>query len=292
MAGRPRQPIDLLVMNGKSHLGKDEIEERRAAVLVSYAGDFFYDGPHRAWINDQGFTLVNFLQYLNYVAVTSVFLFIGTYVRNRNWHLRCQLDEVRAVNAMLEQYQKNNEERAEETGEAEKETVCRFEGATANAVLEVRPSDIIYVESMANYADVWYMEANGAKAYLVNTGWNGTGKRISIKDTRGIIDAILNGDINKAPTKKLPYFDFEIPTELTGYATHVCILNEDGTIRKMVAAHDVGRVVNRKSLEGQIEGGTIMGCGYALTEQYPLDHCKPTAKFGTLGLFRADKADE
>lgn len=45
----------------------------------------------------------------------------------------------------------------------------------------------------------------------------------------------------------------------------------------MVAAHDVGRVVNRKSLEGQIEGGTIMGCGYALSEQYPLDHCKPTA---------------
>ena len=63
------------------------------------------------------------------------------------------------------------------------------------------------------------MEKSGAKAYLVNTGWNGTGKRISIKDTRGIIDAILNGDINKAPTKKLPYFDFEIPTELTGVAT-------------------------------------------------------------------------
>lgn len=77
-----------------------------------------------------------------------------------------------------------------------------------------------------------------------------------------------------------------------GYATHVCILNEDGTIRKMVAAHDVGRVVNRKSLEGQIEGGTIVGCGYALSEQYPLDHCKPTAKYGTLGLMRADKAPD
>lgn len=77
-----------------------------------------------------------------------------------------------------------------------------------------------------------------------------------------------------------------------GYATHVCILNEDGTIQKMVAAHDVGRVVNRKSLEGQIEGGTIMGCGYALSEQYPLDHCKPTAKYGTLGLMRADKAPD
>ena len=60
------------------------------------------------------------------------------------------------------------------------------------------------------------MNANGAKAYLVNTGWNGTGKRISIKDTRGIIDAILSGDIDKAPTKQIPMFDFKVPTELPG----------------------------------------------------------------------------
>ena len=60
------------------------------------------------------------------------------------------------------------------------------------------------------------MEKSGAKAYLVNTGWNGTGKRISIKDTRGIIDAILSGDILNAPTKKIPHFDFEVPTELPG----------------------------------------------------------------------------
>jgi phosphoenolpyruvate carboxykinase (ATP) len=60
------------------------------------------------------------------------------------------------------------------------------------------------------------MEKSGAKAYLVNTGWNGTGKRISIKDTRGIIDAILNGDVLKAPTKKIPLFNLEVPTELPG----------------------------------------------------------------------------
>ena len=60
------------------------------------------------------------------------------------------------------------------------------------------------------------MKASGAKAYLVNTGWNGTGKRISIKDTRGIIDAILDGSILTAPTKKIPYFNFEVPTELPG----------------------------------------------------------------------------
>ena len=65
------------------------------------------------------------------------------------------------------------------------------------------------------------MEKSGAKAYLVNTGWNGTGKRISIKDTRGIIDAILNGDILSAPTKKIPYFNFEVPTELNGVDTGI-----------------------------------------------------------------------
>ncbi len=60
------------------------------------------------------------------------------------------------------------------------------------------------------------MEQSGAKAYLVNTGWNGTGKRISIRDTRGIIDAILSGAILSAPTKQIPMFDFTVPTELPG----------------------------------------------------------------------------
>jgi phosphoenolpyruvate carboxykinase (ATP) len=65
------------------------------------------------------------------------------------------------------------------------------------------------------------MKANNATAYLVNTGWNGTGKRISIKDTRGIIDAILDGSIDKAPTKTIPFFNFEVPTELPGVATEI-----------------------------------------------------------------------
>ena len=60
------------------------------------------------------------------------------------------------------------------------------------------------------------MKASGATAYLVNTGWNGSGKRISIKDTRGIIDAILDGSIDKAPTKVIPIFDFVVPTALPG----------------------------------------------------------------------------
>lgn len=65
------------------------------------------------------------------------------------------------------------------------------------------------------------MKRSGAKAYLVNTGWNGSGKRISIRDTRGIIDGILSGAILTAPTKQLPIFNFEIPTELTGVATNI-----------------------------------------------------------------------
>ena len=73
-----------------------------------------------------------------------------------------------------------------------------------------------------------------------------------------------------------------------GYATQVAILGDDGRVKEIVAAHDVGKAVNPLSVEGQIEGGVIMSCGFALTESYPLDNCSPTAKYGTLGLFRAD----
>jgi len=72
-----------------------------------------------------------------------------------------------------------------------------------------------------------------------------------------------------------------------GYATQVAILKEDGKLDRIIAAHDVGRAINPTSVEGQIEGGVVMSMGYALTEQYPLVDCVPTAKFGTLGLFKA-----
>lgn len=72
-----------------------------------------------------------------------------------------------------------------------------------------------------------------------------------------------------------------------GYATHVAIVGEDGMLERIIAAHDVGRAVNPLSVEGQIEGGVVMSTGYALTEQFPLDNCKPTARFGTLGLLKA-----
>ncbi len=89
-----------------------------------------------------------------------------------------------------------------------------FSACFGQAFLELHPTK--YAEEL-----VKKMEKSGAKAYLVNTGWNGTGKRISIRDTRGIIDAILGGAILKAPTKKIPYFNFEVPTELEGVDTNI-----------------------------------------------------------------------
>ena len=77
-----------------------------------------------------------------------------------------------------------------------------------------------------------------------------------------------------------------------GYATQVCILDEDGKLKQIVAANDVGKAVNPLSVEGQIEGGVVMSMGYALTERYPLTDCKPNVKFGTLGLFRANQIPE
>ena len=84
-----------------------------------------------------------------------------------------------------------------------------FSACFGAAFLSLHPTK--YAEEL-----VKKMEKSGAKAYLVNTGWNGSGKRISIKDTRGIIDAILDGSIDKAPTKIIPFFDFVVPTELPG----------------------------------------------------------------------------
>ena len=74
-----------------------------------------------------------------------------------------------------------------------------------------------------------------------------------------------------------------------GYATQLCALNEDGTVKRMAAAHALGKAVNPLSVEGQIEGGVVMGMGFALTERFPLEEGMPKAKFGTLGLFKADK---
>ena len=89
-----------------------------------------------------------------------------------------------------------------------------FSACFGQAFLELHPTK--YAQEL-----VKRVKANGTKAYLVNTGWNGTGKRISIKDTRGIIDAIHSGAIANAPTKKIPFFGLEVPTELEGVDTNI-----------------------------------------------------------------------
>ena len=133
-----------------------------------------------------------------------------------------------------------------------------FSACFGQAFLELHPTK--YAEEL-----VKRMEKSGAKAYLVNTGWNGTGKRISIKDTRGIIDAILGGAILNAPTKKIPYFNFEVPTELEGVATN--ILDPRDTYANPAEweekAKDLaGRFIkNYKKYEGNDAGKALVAAG-------------------------------
>ncbi len=89
-----------------------------------------------------------------------------------------------------------------------------FSACFGQAFLELHPTK--YAQEL-----VKKMKKSGAKAYLVNTGWNGTGKRISIRDTRGIIDAILDHSIDSAPTKQIPYFNFTVPTQLNGVDSNI-----------------------------------------------------------------------
>lgn len=133
-----------------------------------------------------------------------------------------------------------------------------FSACFGQAFLELHPTK--YAEEL-----VKKMEKSGAKAYLVNTGWNGTGKRISIRDTRGIIDAILNGSIDKAPTKKIPFFDFEVPTKLEGVDTN--ILDPRDTYKNAAEwdekAKDLaGRFIkNFKKYEGNDAGKALVAAG-------------------------------
>ena len=90
-----------------------------------------------------------------------------------------------------------------------KEPVPTFSSCFGQPFLELHPKK--YAEEL-----IKHMHISNATCYLVNTGWNGSGKRISIKDTRGIIDAILSGEVDKAPSKEIPIFNLKVPTSLTG----------------------------------------------------------------------------
>ena len=126
----------------------------------------------------------------------------------------------------------------------------------------------------------------------------GEAVRMAAADLKKDLDA-AGGDLRALEGKE--YFaEFFDPTDKLGsdkpnpkshvaygFATHVVILDDDGKVKEVWAAHDSGKVVNPTSIQGQIEGGVLMGLGYALTEDFPLKDCVPQAKFGTLGLMRA-----
>ena len=133
-----------------------------------------------------------------------------------------------------------------------------FSACFGAAFLSLHPTK--YAEEL-----VKKMERTGAKAYLVNTGWNGTGKRISIKDTRGIIDAILDGSIDKAPTKTIPFFNFEVPTALPGVDPK--ILDPRDTYSNAseweIKAKDLSErfIKNFKKFEGNEAGKALVAAG-------------------------------
>mgnify|MGYP002800855681 FL=1 len=128
----------------------------------------------------------------------------------------------------------------------------------------------------------------------------GEAVRMVCEDVKKDLDA-ASGDLTQLEGKE--YFaEFFDPTDKLGadvpnpkshiaygFATHVVILDDEGKVKEVWAAHDSGKVVNPISIQGQIEGGVLMGLGYALTEKFTLKDCVPQVKFGTLGLMRADQ---
>jgi len=133
-----------------------------------------------------------------------------------------------------------------------------FSACFGQAFLELHPTK--YAEEL-----VKRMEANGSRAFLVNTGWNGSGKRISIKDTRGIIDAILDGSIEKSETKKIPYFNFEVPTSLPGVDDKILDPRDtyaDVSVWEEKAKDLAGRFIkNFAKYEGNVAGKALVSAG-------------------------------
>ena len=128
----------------------------------------------------------------------------------------------------------------------------------------------------------------------------GEAVRIAAADLKKALDGV-GGDLSALEGREF-FAEFFDPTDKLGadkpnpkshvaygFATHVVGLDDDGRVKEVWAAHDSGKVVNPISIQGQIEGGVLMGLGYALTEDFPLKDCVPQAKFGTLGLMRADQ---
>ncbi len=133
------------------------------------------------------------------------------------------------------------------------------------------------------------MEEHGATAYLVNTGWNGTGKRISIKDTRGIIDAILDGSIDKAKTKNIPIFNLEVPTALPG--VDPAILDPRDTYADAAEWDKKAKnwlelfIKNFEQYTDNKEGKGPGNCRTSIVKDINLKYNKPFPPTGGSGLF-------
>lgn len=171
-------------------------------------------------------------------------------------------------------------------GTVQVQIFCEITGLTPDTVVYVAPDTALAPDSgntTASRQTLFTGEAvvRAAKQLLEALQQEGSLEALQgrsfVGEYNGVTDKI--GSEKENPVSHIAY----------GYATHLVELAEDGTVARVVAAHDVGRAVNPTAVEGQIEGGVVMGLGYALTEDYPLDHGRPTAKFGTLGLFKADK---
>lgn len=176
-----------------------------AIVLTTINGSMFCNHTSDIWWYDGHIILTPYLHFLYYVIAIDIIFFIGTFIRNRNWHLHYQLDEVRAINALLEKKAEENNKRIneierlkegeiqelEEKGEQENEEPNKqkddekeklhFIGHSSNSDLEVDSSQILYVEAMANYADIWYLDQDTPTHKLL---------RITLKEIKESLDNI------------------------------------------------------------------------------------------------------
>ena len=160
----------------------------------------------------------------------------------------------------------------------------------------LKPEEVVYERS-----NTYFAPDSGTTSGSRQTLFTGEACRRACEGLRqalagGGLEALNGREFRGEYLGKTDPLGADVPNPVShiayGYATQICILDEDGRIQQMVAAHDVGKAVNPLSVEGQIEGGVVMSMGFALTERYPLVDCKPTAKYGTLGLFRANQIPE
>ena len=163
-------------------------------------------------------------------------------------------------------------------------------------LLSIRREDVIYERS-----NTFEAPDSGTTSGSRQTLVTGEACRRACEDMKKALEGKTLADLNGTEyygeyLAKTDPLGADVPNPVShvayGYATQLCELDEDGKLKLMVAAHDVGKAVNPLSCEGQIEGGVVMSMGFALTEQYPVVDCKPTAKYGTLGLFKANQIPE